>query len=611
MGSKRSKSDFHWQLDRRLALATYALAACCFVLLASCTTSKSEIVKESPIHGDQSGVIPAKAAGSGEYRSLDGNNTAVSQGDSTTAALTISSNSSNPISSNPIQFGTNSNLIPRDNLVPGTQAIPPAPTNPYATLAFSSPATGSTQPISTTLPNGNVASSLHQVSWSENGAGNEPARDQVDNIPGRLAESNQTDAGAKQAMASVLQYALEHHPALRVRQHEVEAARARLITARLLPNPELMLQTLSPTDTDDPSQMSSRLMFTVPIGPKRAWRSAVAQTGIYEAQMALGRETKTILTEAADAAIEVLYLQEQASLYDQLTKLSDQIAVIQKERFKAVATPYRSVVVSELTAYNTELARRNTVARLNQAKVRLARAMGMPDGSPPPIEGQLTADPLTFPPLPAVLCRAGQTAPELAQSCGAIQESKQQHVLERWKAVPDIAIGPRLQNDLSGAPNDRVGGRFQVDLPIFNRNQGNIAESAADIQTNCAKYDLIRVATLNDVASLYVELQDVQSRAEYSKSNVHPLTEQTERALREAFENREVTAYELTELLGALARMKLGDLDLRHEHYRLRTRLELLLECPISAIGGDIPPQPPESLSIPIPHEMPVEDLKP
>ena len=44
---------------------------------------------------------------------------------------------------------------------------------------------------------------------------------------------------------------------------------------------------------------------------KRAWRTAVAQSGIYEAQMALSRETKTLLTEAADSAIEVLYLQEQ------------------------------------------------------------------------------------------------------------------------------------------------------------------------------------------------------------------------------------------------------------------------------------------------------------
>jgi outer membrane protein TolC len=134
---------------------------------------------------------------------------------------------------------------------------------------------------------------------------------------------------------------------------------------------------------------------------------------------------------------------------------------------------------------------------------------------------------------------------------------------------------------------------------------GNIAESAADVQTNCAKYDLIKITTLNDVASLYVELQDTQARAEYYKTSIQPLTERTETALREAFEDRAVTAYELADLLESLARMKLSDLDLRHQHQRLRTRLELLLECPISSLGGgELPAAPPES--IPVPQQVPI-----
>jgi outer membrane protein, heavy metal efflux system len=615
MGSKRSKSDFHWQLDRRLALATYALAACCFMLLASCTTSKSEIVKESPIRADQSGVIPAKAAGSGEIapscRSLDGNNTAVSQGDSTTVASTISSNSSNPI-----QFGTNSFLMQRDNLVPGTPKNPSVPTNSYATLAFSSPTIGSTQPIPTSLSGSDPATS-RQVAWTsanaeelnpiEGGVRTEPEIG-VGNAPVRLADLNQVSAGARQTVAGVIQYALEHHPALRVRQHEVEAARARMITARLLPNPELMMQTSSPTDTDGSTDLTTRLMFTIPIGPKRAWRTSAAQSDIFTAQKALSFETKIILAEAADAAIEVLYLQEQSSIYDQLVKLSDQVSIIQKESFKAAIVPYRNAVLSELSAYNLELERRTSASRLNQSKVRLARAMGIPDASPPHVEGQLAVELIALPQLSSVLDRAGQTSPELAQKCGAIQSSRQQHMLERWNALPDISLGPRVQNDLSGEPNNRLGARVQMDLPIFNRNQGNIAEKAAEIQINCATYDLVRVTTLNDVAALYNELQDTQSRAEFYKARIQPLTEQSEQAIETAFQDRTVTAYELTKLMETLSRLKLSDLELRYEHYRLRTRLELLLECPLSSFSEhEASPLPPESISMPIPQDIPAE----
>jgi outer membrane protein, heavy metal efflux system len=432
------------------------------------------------------------------------------------------------------------------------------------------------------------------------------------NAPPPLAESQRADVGMRDTLAEVFQYALDHHPALQMRKYEVEAARARLITARLLPNPELMLQTTSPTDTDGPTELTTRLMFTVPLGPKRAWRSAVAQTAIFEAQKALGRETKTILAEAADAAIEVLYLQEQETLYDQLAKLSVQIAVLQKERFKIAATPYRSAVLAELTAHTLELDTRNTAARLNQAKVRLARALGIADASPPPLAGRLAAESLALPPLPGVLERASRTAPELAQATGAVQESRQQHILERWKAVPDVSLGPRMRSDLSGTPNDRIGARVQVDVPLFDRNQGRIAETAADIQTNCAKYEMLRVATLSDVAALYRELEDVQSRADYYQTQIQPLTAQTETALHDAFEDRAVTAYELTDLFSSLVRMKLSDLELRHEHERLRTRLELLLECPLTDLGGSQPASlPPEPISIPTPPAIPAEEAKP
>jgi cobalt-zinc-cadmium efflux system outer membrane protein len=352
-------------------------------------------------------------------------------------------------------------------------------------------------------------------------------------------------------------------------------------------------------------------MFTVPLGPKRAWASAAAQSGIYAAQKSLSTETKNILLEAADAAIEVMYLREKGEIYEQLAQQSGQITAIQSESFKAAIVPYRNVVLAELAAYNLELDRRKTTAELNQARVRLARAMGIPNGSPPGLDGRLTFERTALPPLAAVLDRAGSVSPELAKTCGGIQQSRQEHQYERWNALPDISVGPRLEKDLGNSLNDELGARLQWDLPIFNRNQGNIAETAADIQTRCAEYEVARVTTLNDVAALYLELEDSQARGDYFQTRVRPLIEQSEQSLRTVFEDRAATAYELTKLMETLSRMKLSDLDLRHDHHRLRTRLEMLLECPLSSLGvGELPPLPPAGLGpapIPPPQEAPVE----
>jgi cobalt-zinc-cadmium efflux system outer membrane protein len=561
----------------------------------------------------------------------NGTNAAIPQGNNTIAAPT-----SYPNPTNSLRFMPNNSPTPgeNNNFATGTQMNPVPAATPQTTLFIANPAAGSTQPIATNFPTGDPAAS-RQTLWTETKSpgmlpgsvvpvsATSPFLNQSEAVP---QEQNAGDgdipvyAGGitnnyvdvRQSVGDVLQHALAHHPALRVRKYEVEAARARLISARLLPNPEFMLQTSSPTNSDDSSDLATRLMFTIPIGPKRAWRTAAAQSDIYKTQKALSVETKLILTEAAEAAVEVLYLQEQEQLYKQLKQFSDQAAALQQEQFKIAAVTYRDAVLAELTAFKMEMDRRNTEASLNQAKVRLARAMGLPDASPPLLQGRLTVETIAFCPLQSVLNRASQTSPELAQACGAIQENKQLHTLERWNALPDISIGPRVINDLSGPPNDRVGGRIQVDVPIFDRNQGNIAETAADVRISCAEYDLARVTTLGDVASLYQELQDVQSRAEYYQARIQPLIDQTQQSLQSAFESRQVTAAEFTKLVETLSRMKLIDLELRYAHHRLRTRLELLLECPISSLGGsEIPPMPPTSVPLPLPQEMPVESANP
>ncbi len=167
--------------------------------------------------------------------------------------------------------------------------------------------------------------------------------------------SQPRDATATTTIAGVLQYAIAHHPLLQIRQHEIEAARAKLVTAGLLPNPELTLDAGNLDDEAGPAVLNARLMFKLPIGPKREWRTAAAASGIRQSELGLSRETKVVLSEAADAAIEVLYLQELAGVYGQLSDLAGRVVEIQKERFQVAAVPYRNVVLTELSASNIEL----------------------------------------------------------------------------------------------------------------------------------------------------------------------------------------------------------------------------------------------------------------
>ena len=365
-------------------------------------------------------------------------------------------------------------------------------------------------------------------------------------------------------------------------------ARGKLIAANLLPNPELVLDTMAPVQVAGQGDMVARLSFTIPTGPKRRLRTDAARTAVRETELALSLETKQVLADAADAAIEVLYYQELIAMCRQLGGLARQVATIQGERFTVADVPYRSVVRAELAANDIELANRSAMTKLDQARVHLAIAMGQANVPPPEMRGQVVVEPVQLVPLEMVLARARAVAPQLAQSQAAIEESRQRLALERWKAMPDMTLGPRIREELGSLPGNELGARFSMDLPLFDRNQGGIAESAARLRGNCARFDLMEITTLGDVTAAYRQLQDVQSYCEYYSVTVRPLMTRTETAIREAFQDRTIGAYELIDLLQELTKTRMNDLDLRHEHQRLRTRLEIFLEGRLS----DIPKMP-------------------
>jgi outer membrane protein, heavy metal efflux system len=394
-----------------------------------------------------------------------------------------------------------------------------------------------------------------------------------------------SEADRNMTVADVLQYALGHHPALQMRQHEVAVAEAKVITARLLPNPQVVLDTDSDVENGGAARIQGRMTLTLPTIPKRRLRTAVAETGVVESRLVLEREVRLVLTEAADAAVELLYWQELLNLERRLSELAARTAKIQEERFKIAAVPYRNRVTADLAVADARLAERAAAARLEVARLRLAQSMGMTAPSAPALCGTLTAESFHSVPLEAVVTRARRVAPELAQSRAAVTSSQRQNTLERWNAVPDVTFGPIFRDSIT-ENDDRVGARLGVDLPIFDRNQGNIAASAAQINSNRARSEVVEINTLSDVAAAYSELQAVQGDLDYYSKEILPLVERTEAEIQGALEDSAVDAYEVVVLLQQFDRTRRSHLDLRRRFNLLRFRLEIVLGCPLSELEG-------------------------
>ncbi len=396
------------------------------------------------------------------------------------------------------------------------------------------------------------------------------------------AEVHQSTEGVP--LEQLLTYALQHHPLLKARHHEIEIAQARLITAGLLPNPQFVLDTETPTRTIDDTSLTTRLVFTFPLGNKRNLAQRAAQAAIERAQHRLSRETESVLAAAAMGAVDVLYYQELAHLRAQLAGHAAWRAEVERARFELQAGSLADKMTAEVDAADARIQQLDAEARLEAARIRLSQLVGLTPPRPLAVQGRLAAPPIQIVPLEVVIAQAVTVRPELAETRAAVQESQWRVALARASAIPDLDIGPRFQTDI-GAWKDRVGARIGFDLPIFDRKQGDIAEQQALLRTNCALRDLSELNSLSDVAAAYCELVPLRATLDYYENEVLPSAQRAEEALLKAYEAKAIQPIELSDLQRKLGRMRLGYLEMRHRYNQLLIRLELFLGRKLSDLG--------------------------
>jgi cobalt-zinc-cadmium efflux system outer membrane protein len=326
------------------------------------------------------------------------------------------------------------------------------------------------------------------------------------------------------------------------------------------------------------------------VGGKRRLRKAVAQSGIRRAQAALSRETEAVLLEAADAAMETLYWQEVLQLRARLAEIAAEKAMLARSRFDDRASELDLVdaVEAECDAFDAEEQKLEAQSGLAAARQRLSQTLGMSPECRLGITGTIEIDDGPLMSLDDVLAIARGNCPRLSEACAALSESRQRNRLARAERFPNPTLGPRVRDRL-GEADDEVGARFQLDLPLFDRNQGRILETAAEVHASRARVGEAECEALGSIAEAYLELQALHGALATHKSRIAEQAERYEALLRDPAIQRGLTAVQALEIRQRLVQTRIKHLELRYRYLRLRAQLELALGVPI----GSSPQTPP------------------
>lgn len=309
-------------------------------------------------------------------------------------------------------------------------------------------------------------------------------------------------------LPDAIEAAVESNPELRVAAAEVDIKDAQTVQAGLRPNPVARLDVDDIAGTGERSGWDSGettlgLSQLIELGKKREKRrrSAALERDIAAGEHLVRR--RNVIAETTAAFASVFVAQERLLLADELLQLS-------RGAVDTVAATVKTGAVSPIEEHRaaTTLARaqaeRSAAERdLNSARITLAATWG--DRSPTFTKAAGQLEPLLPPPPLATLLAQSEFAPEVARIDIELAQRRAALDVESSKSVPNVTIGAGVRHYADRGDAGFVLG-FEVPLPLFDRNQGNILAASREI----SQTELERAAALTRVQAEVLRAYEAQ-----------------------------------------------------------------------------------------------------
>jgi len=279
--------------------------------------------------------------------------------------------------------------------------------------------------------------------------------------------------------------ALYFNPALDAARARIAETRAALVTAGARPNPTLSIAPGIPS----PYLLSLDLSFPLETADKRRHRIEAARSLDQAARFDLAGSVWAVHSAVRTALLDyVLASQLLELLRSEATVRGDQVNILERVA-SAGEIPHLDVDLARIELSRTQLAINTTEGQVAEAKASLAAAVGIPVAGLQ--EAQFSWPGMDSPP------SADSFSPETIQRDAVLNRLDVRSALAQYAAAeaglqleiakqyPDINIGPGYTYE-EGKSYFTVG--FSTVLPLFNRNQGPIAEAEARRQQAAAAF---------------------------------------------------------------------------------------------------------------------------
>lgn len=286
------------------------------------------------------------------------------------------------------------------------------------------------------------------------------------------------------------------HPALAVARAQWATARATRQSVAARPNPTIsLIPGYNSTREPGLSPWMPAINFDFLLqGTKRDRQQAIAAADLEVARLGVLSTAWQIRSEVRRALIDLQAAQGHERGLREQARAQEQLVKLMAQRLAAGRASASESAAARLASLRLQASLADAAAQLTGARARLAAALGLPLAA---LDGQH----FLMPPAPALSAEAlaaarRESLRSRADVLGALAKFHAAHAaveLEFAKQQPDMHLGPGYQWD-QGANKWSLA--LTLELPLFHRNEGPIAEATARRAEAAAQFNLVQAQVI-------------------------------------------------------------------------------------------------------------------
>ena len=297
-------------------------------------------------------------------------------------------------------------------------------------------------------------------------------------------------------LGGAVRRALRFSPAVHAAALEIDAKRGEALQAGLRPNPEL--GGWSWNVGEDPQEEALDVSQLFELGGKRLKRVRAAELDVGVAAWDYEAARLRVTSNTAQSFVDVLASQDRIKIMAELQAVAETLASAVSGRVQTGGASIVDVKRAQIEVTRAKAQLNEEKAVLAVAKRRLANNWGSRTADFSSAKGELTST--NHVPSAEQISVYLESNPDVARWAEEMVRREAVLDLERAKAIPDLTLTAGARRVVS---SDDTGAflQFSVPLPLFNRNQGDIAAA----HTRILKGQHESVAARVEVNAVFLE----------------------------------------------------------------------------------------------------------